>query len=333
VNFTAGFLSDIYGRRKLLIASGVVFATAPLIYPFTTQATTLALARAYHGLATAVFVPVSLAYIADIYPRAKGTMMGFFSTSTLIGRMIAPATAGLIIYTWSYSAAFMVCSAVGTAALLTIILIPPSVELRAKVSKQEIEKEISRQEKLENLPLLIVIGVIEASLYYSMQSIETFLPLYNPEFKVTEWLPGLILSLQIAAIALTKPLSGYLSDVLGRGKMVVAGVLIAFFGIVLLSQSIDVTFIAISAIIFAAGLAISTSATKPMAAELLGKSFRGTAIGALESLKDVGQALGPIASGIIASKLGIGASFIYAAIILASILALFVLVYVLLGRV
>ncbi|MCD6312254.1 MAG: MFS transporter [Thaumarchaeota archaeon] len=50
VNFSAGALSDIYGRKKLLVASGLFFASAPFLYLATTNAWQLALVRAYHGL-------------------------------------------------------------------------------------------------------------------------------------------------------------------------------------------------------------------------------------------------------------------------------------------
>ncbi|MHA1505990.1 MAG: hypothetical protein ACTSR0_02200 [Candidatus Asgardarchaeia archaeon] len=47
---------------------------------------------------------------------------------------------------------------------------------------------------------------------------------------------------------------------------------------------------------------MSTAATSPLAAELLGEKAYGTAIGTLETIKDVGQASGAMVVGLIASK-------------------------------
>jgi len=97
VNFIAGTLSDTYGRKKMLILSGFFFATSPFMYLFVKNGITLALIRAYHGIATAVFTPVSLAVIADVYAKDRGEKMGTFSSATLIGRLLAPSLAGYTI--------------------------------------------------------------------------------------------------------------------------------------------------------------------------------------------------------------------------------------------
>ena len=64
VNVTAGTLSDILGRRKLLLLSGFFFATAPFLYLLVTDPWQLIIVRVYHGVATAVFTPVAIAAIA-----------------------------------------------------------------------------------------------------------------------------------------------------------------------------------------------------------------------------------------------------------------------------
>jgi len=89
VNFASGLLSDIYGRKKLPKISGFVFLSASLLYFLAKDALTLALVRAYYGIATAIFVPISLALISDLFPERKGTFMGLLSTSTLVGRALA----------------------------------------------------------------------------------------------------------------------------------------------------------------------------------------------------------------------------------------------------
>ncbi|RLG50534.1 MAG: hypothetical protein DRN96_07430 [Thermoproteota archaeon] len=78
VNFIGGWLSDLYGRRRLLLASGVVFLSAPLLYFAARGALSLAAVRAYYGAATAIFVPVSYALVSDLYPEHRGLLWGCF---------------------------------------------------------------------------------------------------------------------------------------------------------------------------------------------------------------------------------------------------------------
>jgi MFS family permease len=56
VSLPAGSLSDRFGRRRVLFASGAVFASAPFFYLLVSSWWHLALVRFYHGFATATFV-------------------------------------------------------------------------------------------------------------------------------------------------------------------------------------------------------------------------------------------------------------------------------------
>ena len=113
VNVTAGTLSDIYGRKRLLVASGFFFASSPFLYLLVTDAWQLALIRAYHGIATPTFTPVAMALVADMYKSRRGEMMGLFSSATMIGRLLAPSIAGLIISLASFNEAYIACGLFG----------------------------------------------------------------------------------------------------------------------------------------------------------------------------------------------------------------------------
>ena len=59
ISLPAASLSDIFGRRKVLLFSAFIFASAPFLYFGVDSWWTLALVRFYHGFATAVFIPVA----------------------------------------------------------------------------------------------------------------------------------------------------------------------------------------------------------------------------------------------------------------------------------
>jgi len=62
---------DVFGRRKVLLFAAFVFASAPFLYLGVDSWWTLALVRFYHGFATAVFVPVAEASIAELFPQKR----------------------------------------------------------------------------------------------------------------------------------------------------------------------------------------------------------------------------------------------------------------------
>jgi len=293
INFVSGLLSDIYGRKKLLIASGTVFFTAPLLYFLAKSALTLASVRAYYGLATAIFVPVSLALISDLYPSRKGTFMGLLSSATLIGRAAAPTIAGTLIYMYGFPPVFVLCSATGLIALLLISMLP--------IREEKIRRETKISFKLVISPWLIPIGIVDAVVYMAYQGIETFLPLFQV-LKDRAWLAGLILTIEVGVMALVKPIGGYLSDRIGRIRPVVFGLLLLTLSMFTIAKSSMIPLIIASVVLFAIAASITTASTKPLATDIA--RYSGAAIGLLESIKDIGQALGPIVVSVVGISVG-----------------------------
>ena len=80
----AGVLSDFYGRRKIILTGAFVFVSAPAMYFFVSAPWQLAIVRAYHGLATAIFGPVAIALVADLFVERRGQSIGWYSTSKLM---------------------------------------------------------------------------------------------------------------------------------------------------------------------------------------------------------------------------------------------------------
>lgn len=128
----AGMFSDRWGRKRMLIFSAIVFSTAPFLYLLVTEIWQLALVRFYHGFATAIFIPVAMALVSDLFHKERGEKMGWFSTSTLIGRFIAPIVGGSIIGAMvfnpglSYKAVYLVCGITGIIALIFTFKLPDS---------------------------------------------------------------------------------------------------------------------------------------------------------------------------------------------------------------
>src|SRR4030065_2569402 len=103
VSLPAASLSDRVGRRKVLLFATFVFASAPFLYFFITVWWQLILVRFYHGFATAIFVPVTEATIAERFPTKRGERISLFSSATAIGRGIAPFLGGYILFAARYS--------------------------------------------------------------------------------------------------------------------------------------------------------------------------------------------------------------------------------------
>ncbi|OYT48171.1 MAG: hypothetical protein B6U85_03280 [Desulfurococcales archaeon ex4484_42] len=113
-----------------------------------------------------------------MYKEHRGEFMGYFSSATLVGRLIAPLMAGSLITIYSFREAYIACGVFGTAALITLIKFPETK------SSYHTSKEVSmRVLKVLSNPGILVASTVMALTYFAMQSIETFLPLYMETIK------------------------------------------------------------------------------------------------------------------------------------------------------
>ena len=321
----AGIFSDIIGRKKMLIVSALIFSTAPFLYLFVTTIWQLMLVRFYHGFATAIFVPIAMAYVSELFDKARGEKLGWFSTSTLIGRFIAPTVGGVIISLLVFSpplslkAVYIVCAIAGIITFVLAWRIPNPVTPHKKNPQDKIDgEEIWKffKKVISHKPILIT-SLIEACMLFSYGTFETFLPLFLVEKGHSAYEIGIFFSAQIITLAMTKPFMGKFSDKHGRKPQIIAGTFLGAVCLGALPLCEGFLFLLIISILFGLSLSIVTSATSAYIADLSKKELYGSSMGLLGTIMDMGYTTGPLISGIVAHQLSVEISFLAASAIVA----------------
>jgi len=82
--------------------------------------------------------------------------------------------------------------------------------------------------------MLLILAIVNASIYFGLQGIETFLPLLIKKMGVNPFIIGIIFTLEMGIIAFLKPFMGMLSDKIGRSKPIFLGLLLSAVGIFLM---------------------------------------------------------------------------------------------------
>src|SRR5512137_3147944 len=121
VSIPAGVLSDVIGRRRVILVAAFVFATAPFLYLLVDLPWQLVLVRIYHGLATAILGPVAMAAVADTFQEGRGERMGWYSSATMIGRFLAPLVGGVLIFGEDFHWVYLADGLAGILALLAVL--------------------------------------------------------------------------------------------------------------------------------------------------------------------------------------------------------------------
>ncbi len=325
----AGILSDRLGKKRMLLLSAFVFASAPFLYLLITEIWQLAVIRFYHGIATAIFIPVAMAMIANLFHSERGERMGWFSTSTLIGRFMAPVVGGIIIGAMAlnpdigYKVVYLVCGAAGILVLFLALKMPnPDGKIKNNQKWEETLKTL--RTVISNKGILLT-SAVEAAMLFAYGTFETFLPLYSLKIGLSAYEIGIFLSAQVITLAFTKPVMGRFSDKHGRKPQIFAGAIIGAACIGSFSLFTSFAPLLFLSILFGLALSIVTSATSALIADLSRKETHGSAMGTLGSVMDIGHTTGPLVSGFIAAYFSIALSFIGASVILLSFAFIFLL--------
>jgi MFS family permease len=120
-----------------------------------------------------------------------------------------------------------------------------------------------------------------------------------------------------------KPVMGKFSDRHGRQPQIILGALMGAFCIGGFSLSRSFAPLLALSILFGFSLSVVTSATSAFIADASRAEGRGSAMGVLGSVMDIGHTAGPLISGVVAAYFGFGISFLGASIILFSAAGIF----------
>lgn len=331
ISLPAGSLSDILGRRKVLLVSSAVFASAPFLYLLVASWWHLALVRFYHGFATAIFVPVANAFVTELFPNKRGERISLFSSATTLGRISAPFLGGYILLTTNYNfhQLYVAVGVAGVTAFITAMILlrekPQAAGSEAGSLIQASSGFFQRWATVAEDSRILVTSLVEAAQYYAFGATEFFLVGYLKEIVHLDSLSiGVIMGSQLAVIPLLKPFMGRLSDKLGRRIPIVSGSLVSAIALAAIPFSSQFPLLLAISVAYGIGFSLVTSSTPALVSELTDGSLVGTGMGFLGTIMDVGQTMGPIITGLIlATSLGYHGSFAALTAILMSACAIF----------
>ncbi|MEA2637262.1 MAG: hypothetical protein QOE18_319, partial [Chloroflexota bacterium] len=102
-----GRLSDVYGRRPLLLLCLAVFAAGSLVTASAHDLGSVVAGRALQGLGGGGLVPVTLALVADLWPPdRRGVPLGVIGGVQELGSVLGPLYGGLILTLASWQTIF-----------------------------------------------------------------------------------------------------------------------------------------------------------------------------------------------------------------------------------
>jgi multidrug resistance protein len=290
-----GRLSDKKGRKPFIVPGLFAYALISVAFIYSQDVTTLIIIRFFHGVASAMLMPVIQAYVGDITPNGReGFTMGLFNMSLFLGLSLGPLIGGLIKDQLNLQASF-IC--MGLLALLgfvlCLLLLPPTKSERVI----GIHKDPMPWSGLLFDRSLAGLFIFRFAYVVCIGIIWGFIPVYaDSEFSLSSSAIGILIMLGVFISGSIHVPMGYLADWLNKKLLVVTGALIVGYAILSFEWANNYHDMVLATIIFGLGGGISMPALMAMAVL---KGSKSNAMGSVMALMTVAHSLGMLTGALL----------------------------------
>jgi MFS family permease len=310
IKLPAGTLSDVLGRRVLLIIGACVFAFTPFLYVAVASLTGFIILRLVHGNATAIFGPTASATISDVVSvNERGAKLGLYSSLQGVGQALGPLVGGFLISAAGYGNTFLLSGAVGSAGLLLVMTLQPP--RRAHEKKNVLAQFRQGLREVASNKSILLLSVIVAIQMFAVGAYNGFIPLFAKDsLGMDASLIGVIFGVQTAVALLARPLVGRLSDRVGRKPLILGGLVWCGITISALPLIPSASLLILLAALWGLGLSTISSVGTAYITDLAKSHQYGAAHGTFGTIFDLGEAMGPLVAGVLVSHAGFPTMFI-----------------------
>ena len=217
----SGFISDLYGRRKIIILSILLAIAPPLLYTFSSNWEQLIIWGMIYSIAFALFMPSRMAIVAD-YTSASNRMRVYsiMNLAFPLGSIIGPTIGGFIEEIHGWNMIFYV-----TTALYIFCLVPSLVLSKPPRSTfGDNKKSYQKRAKIDLKLFRPLLPFFFLNLFTGLGvgTVSPITPIYlMDKFNVSTAEIGLFISVGFGLTTiLTQIPAGILADKVGRKKFI-----------------------------------------------------------------------------------------------------------------
>ncbi len=304
-NFSLGALSDRVGRKPTIILGAILWGLGGAMIALATTYDMVLVGTALFGLGQGSSLVGIMVSINETVPNTRrGLGMGLFELVVYGGSSFGSALGGYLAVVYGLRMPFY--SIVILSIIATVVCIVMVSE--TKVPEKKVEKLESSQGQGSYIKHLIHLTPLYISGFSSkiMDSfIWSFLPLYLTGLKMDVAEIATITSAFTFSWSLSQPLSGHISDKLGRKKLVLLGLVSTAASFLLYMLTSDFVLILVFALMQGFAAALFYTPLVAMVSDAAPPNLEGTLIGSYRFFRDMGYFVGPILLGVIADSHGL----------------------------
>lgn len=304
-----GRISDFRGRKNLLLLGLAGYTILSFFYAAAATTASLVIVRFLHGMASAMVLPIAMAYIGDIAPKnEEGKYLGTFTIAFFMGLAFGPIIGGALHELWSMNAAFYTMGVISFLSLLFLIFMLPEINAHKNVKPSSFKVIL----KDKTMQAMLIFRTLNA---YGIAALMGFLPLVAQRINVSVFQIGFVVSSNLLVSSLFQRYFGILSDKSDKIFMLIAGSLMMLVALALIPFSTGFYSLLFYNLLMGFGSAISIPAGSAITAQLGRKLGMGSVMGLFNTAFGIGGGVGPIIAGLIMLATSLTFVFISSAMI------------------
>lgn len=298
-----GVLSDRWGRRLWLMIGTLFFVVVPFGYAWVQTPEQLFAIRIIHGISTAIYGPVTFAYIAERLPESVASSIGWFGLARSGGYIFGPALAGWLLLSLDPGTIFTIIGLLSMAAIVPIAWLPTPDKPRTHEAPPLAAQMRAALAAGSRTPGIWLSGGLEAGVFVALYTIKAFLPVYGLSAGISVALIGLFFSVQEGVVIMTGPTGGWVGQKYGYGTAIRLGLAVIAAGVVLVPHLPGLA-ILLPAVLLGAGQALVFPSTAALVTNQIAPENLGAGMGLVGMMENLGKVAGPVLCGVLIGAFG-----------------------------
>ena len=298
----AGYLSDRWGRKKVIIPSLVLAGIGGVITGWASWKLEnpywwILAGRVVQGIGSAGAMPVVMPCVGDIFKDEKDVScgLGMIETSNTFGKVLSPILGSILAaVVWFLPFWFIPILCAAAILLIAFLVKPPKQEPKKVPVKEFVHTVMETIRQKERW--LLAIFILGAIIMFVLFGVQFYLStLLEEKYSVDGIWKGVVLAIPLTALSLCSYITG--KKIGDKKKTMKRCTLIGFamlggaFVIPLFFHSIYM--LVVTLVIAGIGIGLSLPSLDAMITEGIEKEERGTVTSLYSSMRFVGVAAGP----------------------------------------
>ena len=305
-----GSLADRFGRKPMIIRSGIALVVTYILIGFVYNPYLLLLIRLTQGLLSG-YIPNSIALIGSNTPENRvGFSLSMVSSATAAGGIIGPLFGGVLANWLGNRTAFVSAGVIVLLATALAIIWVKEVNFVPTKKRSSVFSAFAELKHNRSLMVALSLNLLTS---FSIMTVEPVITLYIEQLSHSatnaSLVSGIVFSLTGIANVVFAPLWGRTADRIGFTRTLFFGLLGGTIGTLMQLPFHNIYAFAAVRFMYGAFFCAVYPAINGLIVKATAADFRGRAFGLNQTANQIGNMVGPLVGGVVGTAYSIHGVF------------------------